>query len=92
MGVLFWKWATVMPGMKLRLRKNVHELAVPAPFLKLYDPGDLCKQGVVSSDAYVESGLEFRPALPDEDGAPIYNLPGKAFYTQPLGLAVPSVS
>ena len=75
-----------------RMQYVVHELAVPAPFLKLHDPGDLCKQCVVSSDAYVESGLEFRPALPDEDGAPIYNLPGKAFYTQPLGLAVPSVS
>jgi len=73
-------------------RLNRDESARGALILELNDAADLGEQRVVLADADVDTGLEFRAALPDEDRPARHQLAAKALHSEPLGVAIPSVA
>src|SRR5207237_3269241 len=59
-----------------RVGADAHEARVSAP-LELHEAVHLREQRVVRADPDVQSGLEPRPALADEDGAARHELAGE---------------
>ena len=68
------------------------ELAHRAAVLKLDNPGDLGKEGVVFAAAYVEAGFNPGTALPHDDGATRYQLTAERLNAEPLRVGVAAVS
>jgi hypothetical protein len=73
-------------------RLDTDEAAGAAFVFEGNDAGDFRKQGIVSADTDIHTGLEFRSALPNENGSTGDQLPTEAFHTQPLRMTVAAVS
>jgi hypothetical protein len=75
----------------LPCHNDVNELAEPSPVLKLHDPGNLRKEGVIPADADIQAGLEPGSSLSYQDRPARHILTGEALDAQPFRLAVASV-
>jgi hypothetical protein len=73
-------------------RMDVDESAFAAFVLELDEAGNFGKQGVIFSQANIQSGLKPRPALADQDRATRNQLSSKAFDAQSLGIGIAPVS
>ena len=60
--------------------------------LKLHDAGDLGEERVVLAQPNVITGLQFRSALANQDGAAGDQLPVKPLHAQPLGIGVATIA
>src|SRR6266853_4832930 len=78
-------------GRSHRVGADAHEARVSAP-LELHVAVQLREQRVVRADSDVETGLEPRAALTDEDGAARHELAGEPLHAEHLGIRVPAVS
>jgi hypothetical protein len=91
----------VLPVISLRLalevseylsfHNDVNELTEPSSVLKLHDPANLRKKGVIPADADIQAGLELGSSLSYQDRPTRHILTGEALDAQPFGLAVASV-
>src|SRR5438876_3039266 len=73
-----------------RVGADAHEARITTP-LELHEAVHLREQRVVRADPDVQSGLEPRPALADEDGAARHELAGESLHAEHLGIRVPAV-
>jgi hypothetical protein len=59
--------------------------------LEQYLAVSFCEEGVVAAEPNVLSWKELCPALPQYHAAGGYKLPAESFYSEPLGIGIPSV-
>jgi hypothetical protein len=81
------------PGVKLLgfLRFYGDKTAGPAAVDEVYPAGYFGVEGVVFASAYVQTGLQFRAALTDDDGTTGDYLAGKDLYTQSLSVGITAI-
>ena len=66
--------------------------AKPALVVEVHDPVDLREQGIVLGAADVQSRLQRRAALPDEDRTARHELAGKTLHAEALAVAIAPVA
>jgi len=71
---------------------DADEAADSAFVYELNDTGDFGEQCVVFTDADVDTGLELRSSLADEDRTAGYQFPSETLHSEPLRIAVAAVS
>ena len=59
---------------------------------KLHDAGKFCKQGVITAHANVDTRMNLRSPLADQDVSGQYRFSGIAFDTEPFRVTVSTVS
>jgi hypothetical protein len=72
-------------------RKYADEPARATLIFKAHVSSNTGKQSVVFPASHVQAGLVLGPALPNQNGAGIDELPREALHTQPLSRRVPAV-
>src|SRR5215471_12303694 len=69
-----------------------NESSGSAFILELHDTGNLCEQRIVFADADIQTGLELRPSLANEDRTTRHELARKPLDSEPLGVTIAAVA
>lgn len=92
-----------MPGYGLERKPNergsgfgrgrIHaDFSSRLPTLKLHHAGHAGEQGMISAEIHIETGKEFRAALPNDNTAGFHGFSAIGLHAQILWVTVPPVS
>jgi len=76
----------------LYLLQDRYNLFVTSLAFEFHYPGNFGKQSIILADTDIESRVNFRSALPDDDGSGRYCFTGVRLDTHPLTVTVTAVS